>query len=75
MKNISKLMLFFYQFIKICIFIIYSFFFQEHFEVDYVHGETDVMRNVEGEAECIGFMLEGMPKGDLFKTVVNEGNY
>ncbi len=41
-------------------------------EIDYVHGETTVCE-LGAARDCAGFYLPGMPKSDLFKTVILDG--
>lgn len=40
--------------------------------IDYVHGE-DVVRELGSQANNMGFLLPGMDKNDLFKTVILDG--
>jgi len=40
--------------------------------IDYVHG-ADVLERLSLQADNAGFYLAGMPKSDLFKTVILEG--
>lgn len=46
----------------------------EHPEVsvDYIHGE-DVLRRLAAEPDCVGFLFEGMEKGELFPVVARDG--
>jgi len=41
-------------------------------QIDYVHGEDPVCELGAGQ-DCAGFYLPGMPKSDLFKTVILDG--
>lgn len=41
-------------------------------QIDYVHGEDTVCELGMGQ-DCAGFYLPGMPKSDLFKTVILDG--
>lgn len=41
-------------------------------QIDYVHGEDTVCELGAGR-DCAGFYLPGMPKSDLFKTVILDG--
>lgn len=41
-------------------------------EVDYIHG-ADVVREIAGRGDAIGFLLPAMEKAELFKTVVYDG--
>lgn len=41
-------------------------------QIDYVHGEATVCELGAGR-DCAGFYLPGMPKSDLFKTVILDG--
>lgn len=41
-------------------------------EIDYIHGE-DVVASLCKDANSVGFVLQGMDKNDLFKTVILDG--
>ena len=41
-------------------------------EIDYIHGTEDLLNNL-GVKSNVGFLLPGMNKSDLFKTVAKEG--
>ena len=41
--------------------------------IDYIHG-NDVVRNLAGEPNTIGFMVDAMEKNDLFLTVIKDGS-
>jgi hypothetical protein len=42
-------------------------------KIDYIHGE-DVVEDLSSKDGNLGFLLEGMPKEELFKTVVLDGS-
>ncbi|MCC8161194.1 MAG: DUF1015 domain-containing protein [Oscillospiraceae bacterium] len=41
--------------------------------IDYIHG-NDVVRNLAGKENTIGFMVDSMEKNDLFTTVIKDGS-
>lgn len=41
-------------------------------EIDYIHGE-DVVTSLSSAENSVGFVLQGMNKNDLFKTVILDG--
>ena len=41
-------------------------------EVDYIHGE-DSLRSLVNRPDVVGFLFDGMEKGDLFRTVLFDG--
>ena len=42
-------------------------------QIDYVHGDETVVQ-LGSQKENVGFYLAGMPKSDLFKTVIKDGS-
>lgn len=42
-------------------------------EIDYVHG-TETLCSLATQKDNVGFYLAGMPKSDLFKTVIKDGS-
>ncbi|MCD8180564.1 MAG: DUF1015 domain-containing protein [Firmicutes bacterium] len=41
--------------------------------IDYIHG-NDVVKNLAGRENTIGFMVDSMEKNDLFTTVIKDGS-
>jgi len=42
-------------------------------EIDYIHGEES-LRKLSSKENCIGFLFDGMSKGELFKAVKADGS-
>ncbi len=42
-------------------------------EIDYIHG-TDSVNSLTRKAGIVGFIFDGMSKGDLFRTVIFDGS-
>ncbi|MDP3721108.1 MAG: DUF1015 domain-containing protein, partial [Anaerolineaceae bacterium] len=42
-------------------------------EIDYVHGD-EALYSLSTQPANVGFYLAGMPKSDLFKTVIMDGS-
>ncbi len=44
-------------------------------EVDYVHGESNLMKLVDGRDDAVGILFEKLDKSDLFKYVSKNGAF
>ena len=44
-------------------------------EVDYVHGETNLFKLVDGRSDAVGILFEKLDKSDLFKYVSANGAF
>ncbi len=44
-------------------------------EVDYVHGESNLMKLVDGRQDAVGILFEKLDKSDLFKYVSKNGAF